>query len=181
MFLLELLSFGAMTINKYIVIFLLLLGCNRAGLPNVNVTVPISSNPALTSQEVKVETPKEDATLKEIGKLPDYPAQPILKGSIAPDNGILISPRNAAEASLNAAEATRLSIENTIITKTQRKELALSDAYQKRLEEENEALRKKSLWDKQGTTIMFGAGVATGVAVSLAIFKLAVKIASSNP
>ena len=181
MFLLELLSFGVMTINKYIVIVLLLIGCSRTGLPSVNVTVPVNSNPAVPSEEVKVETPPEDPTLKEIAKLPDYPAQPLLKGSVAPDNGVLISPRNAAEASLNAAEAKRFSTENTIITKTQSKELALRDAYQTRLEEENAALRKKSLWDKQGTTIMFGAGVAAGVAVSLAIFKLAVKIAASAP
>ena len=57
----------------------------------------------------------------------------------------------------------------------------MRDAYQKRLEDENAALKKKSLWDKNSTAIMFGAGVATGVAISLAIFKLAVKIAASNP
>jgi len=183
MFLSELLSFGLMTINKYLVIFLLLLiGCSRSGLPNVNVTVPVSSNPTLAASEPsQVEDPPRDTALEDIAKLPDYPAQPVLKGSPSPDTGILISPRNAAEAALNAAEATRLLTENSILNRTQSKELLLRDAYQKRLEDENASLKKKSLWDKNGTAIMFGIGVATGVTVSLAIFKLAVKIAAPTP
>lgn len=151
----------------------------RAGIPPVNLTIPVSNNTS-TAQEAPSTKPEPitdpEREVTEINKLPDYPARPILKGTASPDDGLLISPRNAAEAALNAAKAERLNIENKIMKDTHNTELSLRDTYQKILEEENKELKKKSWWDKHGSETLFGIGLAVGVAMSLAVFKTAVKI-----
>lgn len=157
-----------------------LVGCTKATTPNVNVTVPITQK---TEEVVSAPVDKEDPYLEEvqeIKKLKDYPAVPLLKGSPSTEDGVLISPRNAAEAALNAAEAERLRTENQVLVRTHALELSLHSSYQKILENENEKLKKKSWWDKHGSTTLFGVGLTTGVALSLAIFKLSVQVSMKN-
>lgn len=168
-------------ISKKIVLvyFIMLTACTRAGMPPVSLTIPVSNNTSTTQAAPStapepVTDPEREVT--EIKKLPDYPARPILKGTTSPEDGLLISPRNAAEAALNAAKAERLAIENKVMTNTHNTELSLRDTYQKILEEENKELKKKSWWDKHGSSTMFGIGLAAGIAMSLAVFKTAVKI-----
>jgi parvulin-like peptidyl-prolyl isomerase len=164
---------------KLLVLFLCLsVACTKAGTPSVSVTVPVNSAVTTSAgQSSSTEEKKEAEEAKaSLEKLPDFPAQPVLKGTPAPDNGILISPRHAAEAALDAAEADKLTVENRVITSTREKELALLEDHIKKQEEELAQCRKKSFWDRQGNAVMLGVGVIVGIGMSLATFKVAVRI-----
>ena len=147
-------------------------GCATAPNPNVNVTVPVDLQTKVEPEEEKADNVRED-----LRKLPDFPAKPLMKGEAATENGIQISPRNAAESVLAEAEAKRLAAENRALVTLRDKEGKLNEAYTKRLEKDLEVCKKKSWWDDNGKETMLGVGFALGILVTLAVFQTSIKVA----
>jgi uncharacterized protein YciI len=170
--------------RTFVAIFLcFFLACTRAGTPNVNVTVPVSSainTPLTAEQEAKDTENRVEEPQPDLDKLEDYKAEPIVKGAAAPKDGVLMSPRQVAEAALDAAQAEKLETANRVLSNTRNTELKLLNDNQKRLEGELAQCREKSWWDKHGTATMLGVGVLTGIGLSIATFKAAVQIKNSN-
>jgi predicted nuclease with TOPRIM domain len=161
---------------KILILILPLLGCTKPSNPNFNVTVPVGIKTDFQDTEHSEKEAKADNVRADLRKLPDFPAEPLLKGDAAKNDGILISPRNAAEASLNSAEAERLSIENNVIKSLKTKEDSLNEAYIKKLESDLQKCKQKSWWDKNGNETMLGVGLAVGILTSILIFDVSTKI-----
>lgn len=153
-------------------VLLAAVGCAQPNNPSFTVTVPVTREETVK----KAEEAAIDNVRADLGKLPDFPARPLLKEEVSPEDGILISPRYAAEASLNAAEAERYSTETAVLKRLKEQEDKLNEAYTKRLEKDLATCKKKSWWDRHGNETMLGAGVAAGILVSLGVFSAAVKI-----
>ncbi len=152
----------------------LAVGCSQREPANVNVTVPVSSTLGASAGADSAEREREEEAEREVlAKLPDFAAIPLPKNKPAPESGILLSPRQAAEAALDAAEAEKLGVENKVLVETRQRELELLTQQVKNLEKDLAKARQKSFWDENKGIITGIAGALLGAGFSLGIFKAA--------
>ncbi len=152
----------------------LMVGCGAREPSNVNVTVPVSSTLGASAGDDSTEREKKEQAERDVlAKFPDYASVPLEKKEPAPDDGVLFSPRRAAQAALDQAASEKLGTENKVLVKIRQTEI---DLYEKRIKELQLDLKnalQKSFWDEHKAAITGVIGALLGAGFSLGIFKAA--------
>lgn len=153
----------------------ILTACTAAQEPsNVTVTVPVSSTLG-ASAGAEAEEDKE-AREETLARLEDFQAVPLPKGKPAPENGVLFSPRQTAEAALDAAESDKLTVENKVLSGTRQQEIQLYENRIKELQNELVVAKRRTFWEQHGAVISGVVGAIVAAGFSLGIFKAATTI-----
>lgn len=157
----------------FFLLFMLCFGCGTSS-KNTETTTPVK----LTVGEA-VFTSKT-TTVNGLEKLENYPATALLQGEQSPKSGVLYSPRQSAECSINSAESKRLTVENEALLKLRVAENSINEKYTAQLESSLKKAVETSWWDENKDWIYFSAGAIIGVVTSIIIFDEAVSIKKSS-
>lgn len=159
---------------KFFITVLCLVFFSCSSVKKAETTTPVK----LTAGEA-VFTPK-NTEVQGMEKLEDYPAVPLLQGTVSPKNGILYSPRHSAKCSIDSADSKRLVIENKALLQLRSSENSINEKYNAQLESALKKATEKSWWDENKDWVYFGAGALIGVVTSIIIFDEAVSIKKSG-
>jgi len=98
---------------------------------------------------------------------------PLLEGSLAPFDGLLIDENSATQCIEDAAAVDRLTVELAARTRELELSSSLRDQFEADQRTRIEELGRRSWWDENGNIFMLGLGLILGVAASALVVGLA--------
>lgn len=152
-----------------ILMVIIFAACSSA-VPQQPTTPKPEPSPADTIFSPDEEKPED------LSGLEYYDPIVLMKDDTSPQDGNLYSARQSAKCSLDSVAVKRLTVDKKVLAKLRLFENNEKDKYIFRLETSLKDATTKTWWDVNKDWIYFGSGAFLGVALSVAIFAIAVDI-----
>jgi len=152
------------------ILMLVIFAACSSSIPQQPTTPKPEPSPADTIFSPEEEKPED------LSGLEYYDPIVLMKDDVSPQDGNLYSARQSAKCSLDSAAVKRLTVDKKVLANLRLFENNEKDKYILTLETSLKDATKKTWWDINKDWIYLGSGAVLGVALSVAIFSIAVDI-----